>query len=88
MGKAAYKQEPFSLGKIHIDIFKEFLIHIRRDGLHIKLRPDRMDRVFLYIRRIVGDCRLLHQGKFNRLPVIGISLFLDIPGQLIFTAQT
>ena len=43
-----------------------------------------MDRLNLHLRRIVRHRRLVHQGKFNGFPVVGIPLFRRISSQLIF----
>ena len=84
MSKAADKQQPFPFCKIHIDLLQETLIHIGRNGLQLQFRPLGMDGIHLHLGRIIGYSCLLHQCQLDGFPVIGLPLFLNVSGQLIF----
>ena len=85
MGEASHKQQAFPLLKVKIQIVQEVLVHISCNGLGFHRIVNLVDGLYLHLRRVVGNRRLVHQSKFNGFPVVGIPLFRRIPGQLIFS---
>ena len=71
MGKTTYKQDSFPLFKISRDLILKFIVHISHDILYRNLLVLCLDGIPLYIGRIIGHRRLVHEGCFHRLPVFG-----------------
>ena len=86
VGKAAHKHDILPLGVIRVNVLQEGVIHIQGNRLGPDAGVNRANHLYLHRGGIVGHIRLVHHGKFHRLPVIRLPLGFNLSVQLIFPA--